>query len=338
MDIKFEHILAALVIFGVLYYAYSKGMIGVPTAQAPTMQQTPVVTQQPVVVEKESGVQAGLPIESLKVKVVNKFTMDPVSGVQIEFWKVGGDPSDPNQEPLDEITTGSDGTGSTTSMILQTGRNYDIYFNGSTTYYDEKIENWEINYNPETGKGFLLVAGNSFYEAVPFGAFVDVDTLPEYQSGVLNDTGTDSVAYDESAGTGSVWFKMDIGNANANSELWDVVMCFRDSDGDMEGDEITGFTASYVSGSTAISIPGSLLGYWTDAMGPGGKRCISIASKLGSAEKARWQFDLTIDESNFDTGEEFEITFDDLGDYSAKQYPSKSTKASAETLTFGVQA
>lgn len=336
----------ALVIIGAAIWYFTGGdlsKLGITTTSGgETQQQKPLIIERQVptttVTPSGAALPEGLPIEQLNAKVVNKFTMANVQNGNIEFWVPGSDVSNPNLKPIDEITTGSNGIGNTTNMLLLTQTDYDVWFNGSDTYYDEKIEDWKIVYNPDTGKGFLKIRGQSYYPAVPFGAFVDVDTLPEAQSGVINDTGTDSIAYDESAGTGSMWFKMDIGNANANSELHDVVMCFRDSDGDMEGDEITAFTASYVSGSTAISIPGDLLGYWRDGMGGAGKRCFIIASKLGSSEKARWQFDITVNEANWETGEEFEITFDDLGDYSARQYPSANVKATPETLTIGVQA
>jgi hypothetical protein len=62
-----------------------------------------------------------------------------------------------------------------------------------------------------------------------------------------------------------------------------------------------------------------------------------IADELSSSEKARWTFTMTVSEANFDTDEEFEFCFDDLGDYSKRQYPSSDTKATAECLTIGDQ-
>ena len=409
--------LVALLIVGIVGYALYQGgyLQQQETAQVPPQEIRQVVTEKKTVTPSGETLKPGLPIETLKGSVKNKFTMADIQDVQIQFWKVGADPSDPNQAPLDYATTDSSGIWSTTNMVLQTGTNYDVYFNGSSTYYDELIDSWQITYNPDTGKGYFLVNGESYYPAVPFGAFVSVDSLAENSSSVVsaktnvtdetitwtstwvslahdelysgyetvrNSTGelltkdTDysinyatgqiknlttavtstakinytyapdnTIAYDESVGTGSFWFKLDIGNANANSELHDVVMCIRDSDGDLEGDEVTGYTASFVSGSTAISIPGDLLGYWTDGVGAGGKRCIAIASKLGSAEKARWQFDITVSEANWaekaytnSDPEDWEVTFDDLGDYAEKQYPSGDVKATAETLTIACQA
>ena len=284
------------------------------------------------------GVPTGekLPIETLKTQAKDKYTMDAVQDVQFKFYEPGADVTDPNVKPLDTIQTGSDGVGSTTNMIIQTNTAYDIWINGSSTYYDELISDYKLTYNPDRGVGYLLVDSKAYYPVIKIGTFVDVDTLPEKQS-CVNDTGTDSIAYDISECGGSAWFRVDIGNANANSELHDVVMCFKDADGDMEGDEITAFSSAYISGKV-LNIPGNLLGYWQDGMGSGAKKCIKIADILGPAEKGRYEFTITVDESNFGTDEEFEMCFDDVGDYSAKQYPSRDDKATGECLTIGAQA
>jgi hypothetical protein len=94
---------------------------------------------------------------------------------------------------------------------------------------------------------------------------------------------------------------------------------------------------SKVSGSAPITIPGDLLGYWQDGMGSGAKRCLTIANNVGSGESNRYKFLWTFDESNFAGTEEFEMSQDDLGDFSAKQYPAKHVKATAESLIIGVQ-
>jgi hypothetical protein len=352
-----------------------------------------------------------VPVESLTGVLKNKFTMAAVTDGFYRFYAPGADVSDPYVKSLDSIDVS---VGASSNLVIQTDTNYDVYYESDgATYYDEKIDNWQINYNPETGKGYLMSGDESYLAVNPVGAFEAVDTLPEVETG-MDQTGQDNdknnitaingtavlfgdtdattcsvfnvynstavlsagnysisgcyftltnvsagdghiwnntlvtvnytktranlLRYNESLLAGSGWFKMDIGNSNANSVLEDVVMCFRDNDGDMEGNEITAFTASYVSGSTAIQIPGSLQQYWEDAMGGSGAQCFKIASELGSSQKARWQFTMTVDEAEWDAGEEFEMTFDDLGGYLAKQYPSRSVKATAVSLTIGNNA
>jgi hypothetical protein len=278
-------------------------------------------------------VLGNVPVENLSGQLKNEFTMATVTNGVFKFYTPGADVSNPYVHDLDVLNVS---IGSSANMVIQTGTAYDIYYEADGgTYYDEKIDNWQINYNPETGKGHLMIGDAPYLGVKPVGAFVSVDTLPEVQVGMY-DNGTNHLDYNSTLLGGSGWFKMDIGNSNANSVLKDVVMCFRDNDGDMEGNEITAFTASYVSGSTAIQIPGDLQQYWEDAMGGSGAQCFDIASELGGSQKARWQFSMTVEEANFAAdSEEFEMTFDDLGGYLAKQYPSRSVKATAVSLTIG---
>jgi len=306
----------------------------------PSTPSTPIVVvvdgQQPATPQPVITTASAVPVETLGSSCKDRFTMAAVTTGNLSFYTPGADVKDPYITSIDQIDCG----GSTTDMLVQTNTGYDIHYDGSgATYYDELLSSWNINYNPETGKGTLLSSGLAYHAVSPVGALVEYSaaSLPEIQSG-LNDTGAGALYYDESGLGGSGWFDMDIGNNNANSELKDVVMCFRDNDGDMEGNEITSFTASYVSGTTAIAIPGSLQTYWEDAMGGAGAQCFTIASTLGSSQKARWQFTVAVAEANFDTTEEFEITFDDLGQYLEKQYPSRNAKASAASLTVGDQA
>jgi len=305
-------------------------------AQTPTIvQQVPSQTQQ--VTPKISQPK---PVETLKAVAKNKYTSADVNDntLEIRFYAPGANVKDPNVQPLDTLVF-VNGEASSSSYVVNTETPYDVWVNGSDTYYDEKVEGWRLSYNPDTGKGFLLFDSGTYYAASPVGAFADISNVAEASSCVNTSTGvTDTIYYDLSACGGSFYIQIDIGNANANSELRDVVLCFTDSDGDMDGDEITALTATYVSGSTKVVLPGTLLGYWQDGMGSGGKSCVSVASVLGSSEKARWELTFTVNEDKFSTSEEFEIRVDDMGDYNGKDYPSRSTKASANTLIIGVQA
>ena len=323
-------LVALVLIGGIGYYAYQKGLFA-PKPTAPTTPGVQITVPTPTAPTAPTPTAEKFPVETLKATVKDKYTMADVSGVSIKFYSPGADITDPYVLPLDTITISS-GTGTTTNYIIQTNTPYDVYLDGNTSYYDEKL-NFEISYNKDRGVGYLLVNGQSYVSATNVGTFVDVDSLAE-KSSAVQDTGTDTIMYNESVGAGSFWIKLDIGNDEANSELRDVVLCFRDVGTDaLDGDEVTGLSATYVSGSSKINIPGDLLKYWQDSAGSGGAVCIKIADSLGSSEKARWAFDFTVDESNWDANEKFAITFDDLGDYQEKQYPSRKTKATAESLT-----
>jgi len=311
---------------------------GAVSSSGQTVAQQPAGTTIVYQTAPTSTTEKPLPVETLKVKVLDKYTMNPVQDVQVQFYAPGADVKNPNVKPLDVLTTDSEGTGTTTKMIIQTNTNYDVYLNGSSSYYDRKIENWYINYNPDTGKGTLIANGKGYVEAVAVGTFTDLSNIPEASSSINTSAGTDTIAYDESAGDGSAYFQIDIGNRKANSELHDVVLCFMDSDGDMEGDEITDITATFVSGDASIVLESNLLGYWQDAMGAGGKACVDVADVIGPGRKARYEIAMTINEANWDSGEEFEIVLDDNGDASGKQYPSRSTKATQDKVIVTVQA
>ena len=289
--------------------------------------QTPPAPQAP-------AITGAIPIESVKAIVKDKYTMGaPSVPVSFEFHTPGADVSDPNIQALDTLYVSTAGTGTTTSTVLDTGSSYDLHFNGSSAYYDELINAWDILYNQETGKGTLRVNGATYYSAVEIGTIAAVDTLPEVETGCIVDGGTNSIDYDRSGCSGSAWFKIDVGNSESQSEVRDLVMCFKDADGDMEGDEVTAIDAARMEGSTNIAIPGTLAGYWKDGMGTAGKRCVKIANSVGSSETARYKLSFTVTEANFVDTEEFEISFDDLGDISKKQYPSENAKVATVTLT-----
>ena len=240
---------------------------------------------------------------------------------------------------LPEVQTGLNTTGKQSDSNTFTGSNSTATLSGDT----DPDTTGTITCSAATiYNGSTTVAAGNYTLSGTGDCYITLDGDDRYNGATLTANytmATDNLLlYDESAIAGSAWWKSDIGNNNANSELKDVVMCFRDSDGDMEGNEITSFTASYVSGTTAIAIPGSLQTYWEDAMGGAGAQCFTIATTLGSSQKARWQFQITAAEANWDTTEEFQITFEDLGSYLNKQYPSRNAKASPVTLQIGNMA
>ena len=332
-----------VLLLGALLYTNMGSWFGIgvpdqPKDQGTTTQQIVYLPGQttPTPAVNTGGDNQVYPIETLKGQAKNMFTQAATTAGTIDAFTPGADVSDPYVNPMDNISVSS-GSGSTTNQIIMTNTPYDWHFNGYSTYYDELIKGVTVSYNKDTGKGTLLFNGVAYYPAKPVGTLVNDNTLPEVQTG-WNDTSDANVYYDASALSGAGWIKVDVGNSASNSVLEDVVLCFKDADSDMENNELTDFTASYVSGSTAISIPPSLFRYWQDAMGGGGTQCVLIANELGSSEQARWKFDLTVNEANFNSSEEFEMCFDDLGNYLQKQYPSRDAKAAASCITIGEQA
>jgi hypothetical protein len=354
MEINGKTVVIALLAIGLLtlggFYASDKGWLKfgevVTTPSTGTAAQIIYVggQQQPstVVVSAPTATQldgGAYPVEDLKAQGKNMFTEAATTSGDIMIYTLGADVSDPYIQSIDNVSLAA-GLGNTSGMMLMTNTAYDWYFNGKSTYYDELMSGVTISYNKDTGKGTTLFNGVPWYPAKPIGTFVNQSNLPEV-SAAMNDTGaaeaSTTVWYDKSLGAGSGWIKMDIGNSASNSVLKDVVLCFSDTDADMENNELTDLSASYVSGSTGISVPPSLFKYWQDAMGGTSSQCVLIANELGSSEQARWKFDFTIDETNMAT-EEFEICFDDLGDYLQKEYPSRNAKATAACVVIADQS
>lgn len=313
------------------------GMLGITGTQ--TVQQAPTVIYQ-----TSSGTTAPqvTTVSQVEISVIDKYTGSAVPGIQVQFYEKGADVKNPNIGPRFYTETDSQGIATVTRTIRTDGTEYDIYINGSTTYYDMAIPagTWKIEFNPYTGKGklYVLLDGkeSDVIRIVQVGTFTDLSAIPEASSSINTSAGTDTIAYDKNVGDGSAYFQIDIGNKKANSELHDVVLCFRDADGDMEGDELTGLTATFVSGDASISLESNLYGYWRDAMG-GGTSCVNVADVIGPGKKARYEIAMTINEANWDVGEEFSIVQDDLGNYKAKQYPSRNDKATPDELTITVE-
>ena len=195
-------IIAGVVVWGLFTAVQKFGLLEyLVTPPEETEKVEQIIREREIIREVERPTTEGVepaevrPIETLKMTAKDKYTMADLSSGKIHFYDVGADVSDPNTKPLDTITISS-GTGNTTNMVIHTNTEYDVYFNGSSTHYDEKIENWKVSYSPDTGKGFLFFDDKSYYAAVNVGTFVDVDTLPEYETG-WNESGTDTIYYDK---------------------------------------------------------------------------------------------------------------------------------------------
>lgn len=302
------------------------------------VQQAPTAT----IIYKEPGTKERqvITVSETEVSVIDKYTGAAVKGIQIQFYERGADVKNPNIGPRFYTETDEQGIATIKRTLKSDGSEYDIYVNGNGSYYDIEIPSgtWKIEFNPYTGKGKLYVIEggkeSDVIRVTQVGAFTDLSIIPEASPSITVMSG--KIIYNEAAGDGSAYFQIDIGNRKANSELHEVVLCFRDKDGDMEGDELTGLTATFVSGDTNIALESNLYGYWRDAMG-GGTSCINVADVVGPGRKARYEIAMTINEEAWEADEEFIIVQDDLGDYKAKQYPSRNEKAAPSEVIVTIQ-
>lgn len=279
----------------------------------------------------------GVLAEQLTVNQINKYTEVKEGSNSLEFWDKNADISDSSKSPREEIQL-SGGTNTTTaiSTILSddTQATKDLYIDGGSSYYDDKVTQWMLNYNAETGKGLLVVDGHSSggAQSVDIGTFADFDTLEAVDTGIVANAAAGTYNYSEGTGDGTVYIRLELGNDEVDSEIRDMVFCVGDDDGDLEGNEITSLTISRYTGDSIGTINSDILDLFSDAAGTGSTSCTPIGDVIG-LKKGVYQIDMEINEANLESGEEWEFLVDDLGSVKARSYPSRDLKATVEDVT-----
>ncbi len=282
-------------------------------------------------------VAVGVNVESLAALQVNAYSDATEGGNDLEFWDLGADVSDTSKSPREVLTLASGSVTDTSVPSLRSGDSQvtkDLWVEGNQTYYDQKIVDWEIQYNEQTGKGVLQMNGPSgSANAVAFGSFADMDTATAVDTGFIQ-AGAGTINYSLAAGDGTAYIRLTLGNDASNSELKGVVFCIGDADGDLEGNEVSAISINRYSGSSIGTVPSNALALFSGAAGTSSTKCQSVGDIVndGGLTKGEYQIDFTIVEANFASGEEWEIAMDDLGSYKARQYPSGHLKATTEDV------
>jgi len=301
---------------------------------------TPPAEEQGAVVPAGCGA-----LDTVKIYAKNKYTMADADE-DIELYSLGADVSNSNVNELSK-TDISSGVGTDSSYFITTcsdEKAYDLWFEGGSTYYNEKIADWRAVGSTDTGKGVLMFGDLSYYGATPFGTFTDFDSVQSStSSSVFVDASTDVFNYDESSGSGSFYASWLIGNDASNSELRDVVFCIQDgnSSSTLDGDEVSSIAVSYISGTdvdTYNVLSGEIVSQWQASVGSGSYVCKKIADNIGNNANGEYKFTFTVSEAKWDVGENFKFCLDDLGTYGALQYPDANAKATASCVTIGNQA
>ena len=285
------------------------------------------------------------PVDNLTIMAKNSYTMADADE-DVELYNLGADVKDPDVAELDKVDIGG-GEGYGESGLFNfcdTAATKDLWFEGGSTYYNEKLSGWFISGNRMTGNGNLYMnypdesAPLTYIRAVPVGTISDFDTnVGESSTACIQDNATDIAYYNETgaACTTSFYEEFQIGNSVANSELRDVVICIQDANAGTnanDGNEFSAIDVSYISGTnideTGI-LSGDIISLWTDSAGSGGYICKPLASKIGANEQGTYRFTVTLSETNWAGGEHTKIWIDDLGGYTVYQYPDGDAKATA---------
>lgn len=280
--------------------------------------QTAIITGE-VIAEAEAK---GVSVQSLVFNSRNADTYTQEGSDDVELWIFGSNPADPNDIGLlDKVDLSSGTVTSTASQEYKstdTQNTKDLYFEGTASYYDEKIADWYVSYNEETDKGTLYAFDGVFsndYEPyilmTDVGTWKDMDTADTLGTSFA-DSGTDTLNYNVTDGTGTSSVRWSIGNSEAKSELRLPVLCVGDADGDLEGDEITGLTISRFSGKSVANLDdlSDILQMFTESAGTGGDRCIQFGDVIDGSTTGVYEIEIEFAEANC-VDEEFEISFDD---------------------------
>ena len=288
----------------------------------------------PLSIGNSNGVN--YPIESLSGNHVNLETGTTEGSDDLEFYDLGADISDSTVTARETVTFSSGTLNDTSITHLTSGmtqKSMDAYLDGSTNYYDHKIENWGFNYNPNTGKAILVTddSDSGSVGSYDIGTFADIDA-PEALDTGFADNSDGTINYSIGTGDGTVYMDLELGNDEADSKIEDMVLCIGDTASSLEGDELAGITVSRKDGDSIGSVPSDLLSLFNAAAGTGSYACSPIGD-VGGLVKGTYRFTIEITEANFGASESFQIGVDDLGAWKARQQPSNGLKATAEEVS-----
>jgi len=293
--------------------------------------------------------------DSVVMMAKNKYTQAASGNHDFELWMKGADTSDPNQVAVTTATTSS-GKATDTSGLWEScfdDSDYDLYTEGGSTYYDGLVDDWYLVYQENTADSlmhFIEDGQDRIWHAVlPIGTISDFDTAASCNGATcgtadtaeLDDSGTDEITYNETAGDGTFYVEYDIGNAVSQTSLKDVVMCFQDANTGsdaLEGNEVSSLSIQFISGTDIRSpnspMRGDIVQIWKESAGTGSYVCRPFATLVDGAVTGRYRFTFTVSATNWGADEQIKMIFDDNGAYGAFEYPSGDAKATASGVTF----
>ena len=343
---------AGWIFLAILLLASSVLYVGVKFADRPGM------------VAGQAGAAMGeqLPISTFTAlsytKYGNSYT---TADGNVSFFKEGDEPGSSNTNPIDSISVVS-GTGSSTAKLLTTDTKYRVAFNAEgTDEYDKDFGTItaaaSANYNKETGIALFQTAeiltvatiDDLFDETQTNGdlngqATTNV-TISTTEIGCADGCGADGVLiYDESQADGTVYVNFDPSFSGANSAAAEPVLCFVWEQGaEPEGNEITDMTLSRISGED-FGLASSVLDDWKN------QRCLKLKTNdnyqstpttskgiVKSGTSATYKLQITYDEAQLDTGDDWSLVIDDLSENQGKDI-FLSLKGTRDVLDFDASA
>jgi len=285
-------------------------------------------------------------IDSFTIKARNEFTQAG-TGEDFEWYDTGAEVSRSTTTEILKVDVSSGTVTDTTGYILSTCDDedtMDLYYEGSSNFYNELVPEWRVVGNVETGKAIIKFGDSLYYDASPIGTLTDLDTASATSGGEdWLDTGTDTVDFNITSGSDTdrtIYGEYELGNSVANAVIQDFVLCIQDANSGtdaLDGVEVDTLTITRRAGDNLDKngqLQGDLTTWFTDSAGSGQAICKVLANELGSNEVGTYRFSLSLDISEWtDANEKLAFYQDDLGGYKVYQYPDASMKASASGFT-----
>jgi len=295
-----------------------------------------------------------LPIKTLKVFAKEKYSNSYTSvGGTLYFYPEGTDISKPNAKSITSATVTS-GQANLTDTVLMTNTPYEIAFDGGTSHYDYSFGNQVLGgVNYDQYQGLLTM---NLGEIASNGSIADPlteTTISGDINGVtalttLNNTGSEiyvgvagtcansgaaiandeTICYNETTGDNSFYVYFTAECVGGNKECQEPVMCFEwASSNPVEGNEFSSITVQRDSG-TDLGIPSNVVDWFAE------ESCLSLGDVLVGGTSGKYKITFTVDESNTDASDYFNIVFDDLGDINGKT-DLRNTKIGKTDINFG---
>ncbi len=250
----------------------------------------------------------------------------------LDIFPHGTNPSDPNAVAISRINVTS-GTATYTGKRFATGVPYRITWNGGAGWVSLDCNAGRdtifdpADYNPYTSELlFDLGTDGSKYCPESQGGVPALGTISDMidensttdingqtalngsASELGNDSGADTLVYDESEGDGGFFYELtyEIGGTNAYAK--DLTMGFRhDQTNTPEANDVSALTSSFIDGSPVTGMPTNLLNHWAN------QQSVILAPLTKDGFRSQWRFTYTVSEANLDTSDEWYHFLDDNG-------------------------
>lgn len=334
--------LAAVVAFGLIF-----GFFAPLTAVPSPVPVTPTIPE----VADICAVTGPLPYAALNFSgdTWSQSGANPSSGPadDVKVYAAGTDVTIPGVTPLDTISVTA-GVGGTTTKILRSCINYEIYWDGGAVSYDMKHASRQFTpVKTDTGEiPFQTVEFHNIKVVATPDDLLEEDSTDgriNGQSNVSGEAGSsnivmigedstpadgDKVFYNKTNGLGTDTFYLKIlpGATGGDKVLKNPVLCFHNLANPMEGDEFSLVQFTHLSANN-FGAPVVI----TDIVKAG--KCVSLGDEIIGGGFGEYRLQFNVVDANFvATTDVMNICLDDLGEYAGEDLLS-GEKAAPTCIT-----